>query len=127
LLLRIFFTGFEPARGGEGVGKGGVKGLSLRARVREKVRGEYRFSSLVKLKFASSFTSGFFFKKKFCYEVFAKQKKTERFFHSFSFGKKFNVLYPWQNRRFYKVPDFRHLYLYNTLENIFLKRGVSTF
>ena len=52
--------------------------------MREKVRGEYRFSSLVKqkkkLKFASSFTSpDFFFKKKFCYEVFAKQKKTERF------------------------------------------------
>jgi hypothetical protein len=31
---------FEFARGGEGVGKGGVKGLSSRAEVREKVRGE---------------------------------------------------------------------------------------
>jgi hypothetical protein len=28
------------ARGGEGEGKGGVKGLSSRAEVREKVRGE---------------------------------------------------------------------------------------
>ena len=32
----------------EGEGKGGVKGLSSRAETREKVRGEYRFSSLVK-------------------------------------------------------------------------------
>jgi len=32
------------------VGKEGVKGLSSRAEVREKVRGEYRFSSLVKQK-----------------------------------------------------------------------------
>jgi hypothetical protein len=31
----------------EGEGKGGVKGLSSRAEVREKVRGEYRFSSLM--------------------------------------------------------------------------------
>jgi hypothetical protein len=42
--------GFEFARGGEGEGKGGVKGLSSRAEVREKVRGEYRFSSLMKQK-----------------------------------------------------------------------------
>ena len=34
----------------EGEGKGGVKGLSSRAEVREKVRGEYRFSSLMKQK-----------------------------------------------------------------------------
>ena len=32
----------------EGEGKGGVKGLSSRAEVRVRVRGEYRFSSLVK-------------------------------------------------------------------------------
>ena len=30
------------------VGKGGVKGLSSRAEVRENVRGEHRFSSLMK-------------------------------------------------------------------------------
>jgi len=34
----------------EGEGKGGVKGLSSRAQVRDKVRGEYRFSSLMKQK-----------------------------------------------------------------------------
>ena len=33
-----------------GGGEGGVKGLSSRAEVREKVRGEYRFSSLMKQK-----------------------------------------------------------------------------
>ena len=32
----------------EGEGKGGVKGLSSRAALRDKVRGEYRVSSLVK-------------------------------------------------------------------------------
>jgi hypothetical protein len=30
--------------------KGGVKGLSSRAELRDKVRGEYRFSSLMKQK-----------------------------------------------------------------------------
>ncbi len=38
----------------EGEGKGGVKGLSSRAEVREKVRGEYRQG---KGNFTSSFTS----------------------------------------------------------------------
>jgi hypothetical protein len=33
---------------GEGEGKGEVKGLRSRAEGRERVRGEYRFSSLVK-------------------------------------------------------------------------------
>ena len=37
-------------RRAEREGKGGVKGLSSRAEVREKVRGEYRFSSLMKQK-----------------------------------------------------------------------------
>ncbi len=49
----------------EGEGKGGVKGLSSRAEVREKVRREYRFSSFMKQKkkgnFTSSFTSPDFF------------------------------------------------------------------
>ena len=49
----------------EGEGKGGVKGWSSRAEVREKVRGEYRFISLMKQKkkgnFTSSFTSPDFF------------------------------------------------------------------
>ena len=35
-------------RRAEREGKGGVKGLSSRAEVREKVRGEYWFSSLMK-------------------------------------------------------------------------------
>ena len=42
--------GFEFARGGEGEGKGRVWGLSSRSEVRDKVRGVYRFSSLVKQK-----------------------------------------------------------------------------
>ena len=52
------------------VGKGGVKGLSSRAEVREKVRGEYGFCSLMKQKkrgkFTSSFTSPDFFLKTNC-------------------------------------------------------------
>ena len=56
-------------------------GLSSRAEVREKVRGEYGFSSLVKQNKKAEICfvihiAGFFF---FCYEVFAKQKKNERF------------------------------------------------
>ncbi len=39
---------FEFARGGEGEGKWGVKGLSSRAEVREKVTGEYGFLKLMK-------------------------------------------------------------------------------
>ena len=54
-------------RGGEGEGKGGVKGLAL------------SWSKIKKLKFASSFTSpDFFFKKNFCYEVIVKQKIHKR-------------------------------------------------
>jgi len=37
--------------------KGGVKGLSSRAGVREKVRGEYMFSSLMKQKKEAKFAS----------------------------------------------------------------------
>ena len=48
-----------------------------------RVRGEYGFSSLLKqnkkakICFVICF-AGFFFLNFFCYEVFAKQKKTER-------------------------------------------------
>jgi len=58
--------------------------LRSRAGVREKVRGEYRVSSLViqnkkaKICFVI-YIAGFFFKFFFCYEVIVKQKKTERF------------------------------------------------
>ena len=53
----------------EGEGKGGVKGLSSRAEVREKVRGVYRFSTLVKQNKKGKicfviYIAGFFFKKK---------------------------------------------------------------
>ena len=45
---------------GRGRGQGGSKGFEFARGMREKVRGEYRFSSLMKqkkkLKFASSFT-----------------------------------------------------------------------
>ena len=56
--------GFEFARGGEGVGK-----------------GEYRVSSLVKQNKKGKicfviYIAGYFFLKKFCYEVIVKQKKT---------------------------------------------------
>ncbi len=56
----------------------GSKGFEFARRMREKVRGEYRFSSLMKQKkkrkITLSFTSpDFFFKKKFCYEVIVKQ------------------------------------------------------
>jgi hypothetical protein len=40
--------GMGRGRGRKDGYKGGVKGLSSRAEVREKVRGEYGFSSLVK-------------------------------------------------------------------------------
>ena len=48
--------------------------------MRDKVRGEYRFSSLMKQKTGGEicfviYIAGFFFLKIFCYEVFAKQKK----------------------------------------------------
>jgi len=47
-----------------------------------RVRGEYRFSSLMKQNKKAKicfviYIAGFVFLKKFCYEVFAKQKKTE--------------------------------------------------
>jgi hypothetical protein len=60
----------------EGEGKGGVKGLSSRAEVREKVRGEYRFISLEAKKkgkfYFVIYIAGFFFKKFFRYEVIVK-------------------------------------------------------
>ena len=46
-IFKPFFLGGRGG-GGEGVGKGGVKGLSSRAEVRARVRGEYGFSSLLK-------------------------------------------------------------------------------
>jgi hypothetical protein len=55
--------------------------------VRDKVRGEYTFSSLVKQNKKAKiccfviYIAGFFFKFFFCYEVFAKQKKNELFRH----------------------------------------------
>jgi hypothetical protein len=50
--------------------------------VRELVRGEYRVSSLMKQNKKAKiclviYIAGFFFKKKICYEVFAKPKKTK--------------------------------------------------
>ena len=50
--------------------------------MRVRVRGEYGFSSLVKQKKKAKicfviYIAGFFFKTNFCYEVFAKQKKTK--------------------------------------------------
>jgi hypothetical protein len=49
---------------------------------RERERGVYGFSSLLKQNKKAKicfviYIAGFFFKKNFCYEVFAKQKKTE--------------------------------------------------
>ena len=60
--------------------------LDTFAEVREKVRGEYGFSSLVKQNKKAKIyfvihIAGFFFKKKFCYEEFAKQKKTKESSH----------------------------------------------
>jgi hypothetical protein len=51
--------------------------------MREKVRGEYRFSSLMKQKKNAKiclviYIAGFFFKKNFCYEVIVKQKIYKR-------------------------------------------------
>jgi len=70
-------------RRAEREGKGGVKGLSSRAEVREKARGEYGFSSLMKQNKKAEicfviYIAGFFFKKKFCYEVIVKQKIYKR-------------------------------------------------
>ena len=57
----------------------GVKGLSSRAEVRVRVRGEYGFSSLVKqkkrLKFASSFTSPDFLLKQISVMKCLRSKK----------------------------------------------------
>jgi len=57
--------------------------LSSRAEVRDKVRGEYRFSSVVKQKIKAKicfviYIAGFFFKKNLCYEVIVKQKIYKR-------------------------------------------------
>ncbi len=65
----------------EGEGKGGVKGLSSRAQVRDKVRGEYRFSSLMKQKIKAKNCAVFCFAGKrkifFFYEVImGKKSKT---------------------------------------------------
>ena len=54
--------------------------MSSRSEGREKVRGEYGFSSLMKQNKKAKicfviYIAGFFLKKNFCYEVFAKQKK----------------------------------------------------
>jgi hypothetical protein len=62
---------------------GGGMGFEFARRMREKVRGEYRFSSLMKQNKKAKrgrncfviHIAGFFFKKKFCYEVFVKHKK----------------------------------------------------
>ena len=56
-----------------------------------RVRGEYGFSSLLKQNKKAKicfviYIAGFFFKKNFCYEVFAKQKKTEESSNNY-FGK----------------------------------------
>ncbi len=56
--------------------------MSSRAEVRDKVRGVYRFSSLVKQNKKAKicfviYIAGFFFSIFFCYEVFAKQKKAK--------------------------------------------------
>ncbi len=68
----------------EGEGKGGVKGLSSRAEVREKVRGEYRFSSIVKQNKKAKNYAVFCFagEKKilfYIYAVIVKQKFDKRF------------------------------------------------
>ena len=68
----------------EGEGKGGVKGLSSRAEVREKVRGEYRFSSIVKQNKKAKNYAVFCFAggKKilfYIYAVIVKQKFDKRF------------------------------------------------
>ena len=68
---------------GEGLGMD-IRGLSSCAEVREKVRGEYGFSSLVKQNKKAKicfviYIAGFFFLKFFCYEVIVKQKINERF------------------------------------------------
>ena len=51
--------------------------------VRDKVRGEYRFSSVVKQKIKAKICfvihiAGFFLKKQLCYEVIVKQKNYKR-------------------------------------------------
>ncbi len=75
-------------RWAEGEGKGGVKGLSSRAEVRDKVRGEYRVSSLVKQNKKAKicfviYIAGFFFNF-FCYEVIVKQKSKKGSEHYYS-------------------------------------------
>ena len=62
--------------------RGGI-GLSSRAEVRDKVRGEYRVSSLMKQNKKAKicfviYIAGFFFLNFFCYEVIAKQKIYKR-------------------------------------------------
>ena len=57
--------------------------MSSRAEVRERVRGECEFSSLVKQNKKAEicfviYIAGFFFKKNFCYEVIVKQKIYKR-------------------------------------------------
>ena len=58
-------------------------GFEFARGMREKVRGEYVVSSLMKQKKRGKICfvihiAGFFFLNFFCYEVFAKQKKAER-------------------------------------------------
>ncbi len=74
--------------GGRREKEGGVKGLSSRAGVRDKVRGDCRFSSLVKQNKKAKICfvihiAGFFFKKQFCYEVIVKQKIYKRASHCY--------------------------------------------
>ena len=45
--MKVWADGWAEGEGKDGC-KGGVKGLSSRAEGRERVRGEYGFSSLVK-------------------------------------------------------------------------------
>ena len=68
--------------------------MSLRAEVREKVRGEYGFSSLVKQNKKAKicfviYIAGFFFKIFFCYEVIVKQKIYKRASNYYSFYPRF--------------------------------------
>jgi hypothetical protein len=63
--------------------RGGVKGLSSHAEVRDKVRGGCGFSSLMKQQKKAKicffiYIAGFFFLNFFCYEVIVKQIFKER-------------------------------------------------
>jgi hypothetical protein len=65
--------------------------LSSRAEVRDKVRGVYGFSSLVKQNkkgenYAVFCFAGFFFFNFLCYEVIVKQKIYKRFSNYYSRG-----------------------------------------